>query len=97
VLKESQRKRNNRRQARRSPLPLIFGLGGLALLALAVFLLRPGGNEAGTPRLEVDRTMIDFGEQHFNEPVEAVFQITNTGDGTLRIEEEPVVEVREGC
>ena len=52
---------------------------------------------SGTPRLMVDRSEVDLGDLPFNAPAKTVFTLTNTGDGVLRIIEEPPVEVLKGC
>jgi len=49
------------------------------------------------PRLAVDRTDIDLGVQPLDRYVSATFQVKNVGDTTLRIQEEPYVELVEGC
>jgi hypothetical protein len=45
----------------------------------------------------VDRSEVDLGDLPFNAPAKTVFTLTNTGDGVLRIIEEPPVEVLKGC
>lgn len=51
----------------------------------------------GTPRLMVDRETIDLGELRFSAPARAVFALSNTGTGSLRIVETPRVVVAKGC
>ena len=51
----------------------------------------------GQPKLVLDRQVIDFGKVQVDQPVKAVFTLTNAGDKPLQILNEPVVEVREGC
>jgi hypothetical protein len=51
----------------------------------------------GTPRLVVDRTDIDLGNQPFETPVRATFTLTNTGDGMLQIAQSPPVKAVLGC
>ena len=51
---------------------------------------------AGTPRLALDRDLIDLGNARFRVPVSAVFNVTNAGDGVLRLAASRV-EVVSGC
>lgn len=51
----------------------------------------------GTPRLVVDRTMIDLGDLPYDRFVEANFTLTNAGDGVLAIAERPKVGATKGC
>jgi hypothetical protein len=50
----------------------------------------------GTPRLVVDRTTLDVGDVRFYRFVEAVFTLTNAGDGVLAIDGWSVT-VAKGC
>jgi len=50
----------------------------------------------GTPQLVVDRTEIDYGDVAYGQQVSASYQLTNTGDGVLVIEE-PTIKTLEGC
>ena len=99
---ESNRRKRRRRQNRW--IPVLLGLGGLALLALAFLALRGngGGTKAaievsGAPSIKVDKDQVDLGDVKLNKPVEVSFKITNVGDQTLRFEEQPYIEVVEGC
>jgi len=82
----------------------LIALGGLLLIS-AAFLLLPrqknsptsASNEAGAPRLEVDREQIDFGDVPVGQVVTASFELTNTGNSTLRFTEEPSVKLEAGC
>lgn len=49
------------------------------------------------PRLSVAQDIFDYGDVKVNQPVEAVFRVTNVGDKPLQILEQPLVEVVEGC
>jgi hypothetical protein len=79
--------------------PLLI-VGALALLAiiggLLAFAFAPRAPQ-GTPEMELDKTLVDFGDVSFETPVEAVFTIRNTGDGPLQIGDNPHVALREGC
>jgi hypothetical protein len=76
-----------------------------AVVILGAFLLWLFNNQQqpntvssdGTPRVQVDQTALDYGDVHFDTPVESVFQVSNVGDQTLTIIEEPQVELVEGC
>ena len=52
---------------------------------------------SGKPNLVVDKTLIDFGNVRFENPVTAVFTVSNTGDKPLQILQEPRVELLQGC
>ena len=79
-----------------SPLILLIG-GGLLLVAAALSIVFGNGNGGGTPSLAVDQEVIDYGDVKFNTEKSFAIKVTNTGDGTLRFQEEPYIEVREGC
>ncbi len=51
----------------------------------------------GTPRLVLDREVMDFGYVRFETPVRAVFRLTNAGSGVLRLTDVPRVQVLDGC
>ena len=76
---------------------LLVGLGGVLLLVAAIFFANQNGGGRGTPATEVDQRQIDFGYVKLDEPRSFAIQVTNTGDGTLRFQEEPYIEVVEGC
>jgi len=91
--------RTQHRRLRRS-LPLIVILGGAALIALAVFALRPGRatiEVTGQAKLEADQQKIDLGTVRLGTPVTTQFVLTNVGDQPLVFSQEPYVEVVEGC
>jgi hypothetical protein len=77
---------------------LVFGVGGLLLLAFAAFFFFQNVDlSGGTPRLAVDQKSIDFGTvKNFTEKTFTI-TVTNTGDGVLRFQEKPYVQVVEGC
>ena len=51
----------------------------------------------GTPRLVVDREVVDLGFLPFEAPARVVFMLTNAGDGPLRLADVPRVKVLKGC
>ena len=55
---------------------------GLLCLSLPLFTI----HAAGTPRLEFEKTTIDFGKVSQVATVTGVFKYKNTGDGTLKIQ-----------
>lgn len=88
-------KKKHRKPKQSFPWPLL-ALGGVLLLVAAFFLARQGGG-GGTPSIQVDQERIDYGYVKFGESRSFAIQITNTGDGALRFQETPYIEVREGC
>jgi len=98
-------------QAAPSPLRrlLPFFVIGAALLLLGagiVLVRRANGptNDsdiptlaADMPRLAVDQKLLDFGKVPLDIPIKATFKLTNVGDQPLRILNQPVVEVKQGC
>lgn len=93
-----------RKQSQKSPLlPILFGVGGLVLVALAAFSLRGGQQakvpvvEKGASSIQMDKEKVDLGAVKLGQMVEVSFQVSNRGDQPLRITEAPYVEVVEGC
>jgi hypothetical protein len=80
---------------------MLLILAGVLILAAAIaFATQGDGQEtAGEigPRLSVDQEVVDFGKVNAGQQVSAAFTLTNTGDETLRLTKEPVIEVKEGC
>ncbi len=79
---------------------------GMVLAAVAVLVLAGGAYwwtaespepVGGTPRMVLDRKVIDFGTVPFDTTVKAVFTLTNEGDGVLRLADVPSVKVLAGC
>ncbi len=98
------------RQARRGLPPVAWlALGGLVLVVVGLFFVRQSlagpTNTApaaaiqvtGKPKLAVDRASIDFGRVPLDQPVKAVFKLTNVGDKPLTLAGVPVVEALKGC
>ena len=104
----SKSKHRSKRQARSSNrLPLVLlVIGGLLLVGAALFALlrsnQPASPEGpvevtGSPALKVDQEVVDLGDVPLNQPVNVTFQLTNVGDKPLRFNQEPAIQVVEGC
>jgi hypothetical protein len=96
--------RRKRRRQRNRWIPILLGLGGLVLIVLAALALQGNGDETGaaievtgSPSIQVDKEQVDLGDVKLDQPVEVTFQVTNVGDQPLRFEEQPYIEVVEGC
>jgi hypothetical protein len=87
------RKHKRQKQRKTFPWPLM-AIGGLLLIVAAFFLSDGGG---GTPSIAVDQQKIDYGDVKFGVNKTFAVKVTNTGDGTLRFQEKPYIEVLEGC
>ena len=92
-----------RRRQTANWLPILIALGGLLLVGLAFLVLRdksaPGATieVTGAPSLKVDKDKVNLGDVKLGKTVEVSFQFTNVGDETLRFDEQPYIEVVEGC
>jgi len=90
-------RRRTRRTVRRSVQLLLLALGALLVTVVVVLVMRPGDSAGGTPVISVNPSFIDFGKVKLDTPKTFALTLTNTGDGTLRFEEDPYLEVLEGC
>lgn len=97
-------KRTKRKRQKNRWVPILFALGGLVLLVLAAVILRGGDSGAkaiievkGAPAVKVDKEQVDLGEVKLGQTVRVSFKVTNVGDQTLRFNEQPYIEVVEGC
>lgn len=91
------KKHRRQNQRKNFPWPLL-ALGGFLLIAAAfLFANQGGGNGGGTPSIAVDQQKIDYGDQHFGTNLTFEIKVTNTGTGTLRFQEQPYIEIVEGC
>lgn len=104
MSKNARRKANS--EKKKLPLPLLLVVGGVLLIAGALYAVWQAGQPSletapaetsGSPRLQVDQEVVDLGDVPVDQVVDVTFKIANTGDGTLRISEQPVVRVVEGC
>lgn len=83
-------------------MPLLILIGaGVILIVAAIWLTLPKvdgqPDQMGTPAITVNQEKIDFGEVKLDTPLTFEFNVTNTGNGTLRFTEAPYIEVVEGC
>ncbi len=102
-----ERGRRRGQQQRRQELPRRLAI--LAIVMIALFAAGysvytrvyqpPRGVNPGVigPRVQVDKEQIDLGRRIFNQPVRAVFTITNVGDDTLNLSVPRVVTALKGC
>lgn len=101
-------KQSDRRRGRKTGRTRTLLIAGASIAALAtVAFVIASGNEpdqsqeaidsTGTPVLTVDSDYVDFGDVPFNQMVEAVFEVTNSGDAALLFAEAPFVELKDGC
>lgn len=107
MSKTATRKRAARRKERQRNLTPIVVVGSILILVATGLLLVMNRSDAGqpavpvtvsgSPRLQVDRDLIDFGEVPVGRMVKASFVLSNTGDQALTISHPPVPEVLEGC
>jgi hypothetical protein len=70
-------------------------LGGILLVIAAFFFASQDGG--GTPAIKVDQQNIDYGYVKYGVQKTFAIKVTNTGDGKLRLKEQPYIEVVEGC
>ena len=109
-MSKKSKKRNNGQKAppqpQRNLLPwaLVGGIVVVIVAAVVILARQPGPDQpttpakvAGSPRLEVDRDRIDFGDVPLGKTVKASFKLTNVGDEPLTISYPPVAEVVDGC
>ena len=106
VRKSKSRKPKRSKRRGGSNLPLFLALAGFALVAAALFSLWKSGQPSmatvpvevqGQPSLKVDNDQLDFGDVKLGQTVTAAFTLSNVGDQTLRITQEPYIQVLEGC
>lgn len=88
--------KNKKQRRREFPLPLVV-FGGILLIVAAILYARQGSGGGGTPSIAVDQQRIDYGDVKFNDPRKFAIKVSNIGDGVLRFQEEPYIQVMEGC
>lgn len=72
---------------------VVLVVGGLTVLLTS----NSNAPEDGTPQVVVDQPVIDEGYVKLDETIRTSFTLRNEGDATLRILDEPQVELVEGC
>ncbi len=98
-------KHRKRRQGKSFAWPILAFGGILLILAVFLFANKSGGRNdgsasnagTGTPDIAVDQEKIDYGYVKFGNNETFKIKVTNNGDGALRFEAEPYIEVLEGC
>ena len=82
----------------------IVGILGLLVVGLITFAIWAPAKDAavGTDpdapgRLVAAQTVVDLGRVPFDKPVEARFELANTGGTTVQLVDRPLVKTREGC
>ncbi len=85
----------------------VFVVGGILVVAVAGLLFARSQSTAnqpavpvtvqGSPRLQVDQELIDFGQVPVGKMVTASFTLSNAGDQPLVFSHPPVPTVVEGC
>ncbi len=78
-------------------LPGILVAVVVVIAAAALLLTQPQPASGGQPKAVFDQTLLDYGDVSYKTPIEAVFQVSNTGTGPLQILGEPRVELMQGC
>ena len=86
---------------------LVAILAGVVVLAAAAIVFWQNSSNTpsasftpeakGAPRLKADKQKVDLGNVKLGQTVQVSFEITNTGDQSLRFSKDPFVEVVEGC
>jgi hypothetical protein len=75
----------------------VVGVLGAIVVGAGAFWLLSVGTDSGSPRLVVDRELVDLGDLPFEAPARVAFTLTNNGSGTLRLAEVPRVKAVKGC
>ncbi len=96
--------KNRKRKGNRGrPVVFMTILLGIVSLSVGLFLILSAKKVSqatrvtGQPYIEVDSTMLDYGQVKLGSVVNATIRVTNTGDQPLRFSEKPYVELIEGC
>ena len=107
-MKKTDRSARQSRQPRPARLVgLLAIVAGIVVLAVAAFVFWQNSQGApsasftpeakGGPRLTADKQKVDLGDVKLGQTVQVSFEISNTGDQTLRFAKDPFVEVVDGC
>jgi archaellum component FlaG (FlaF/FlaG flagellin family) len=92
---------------------VFVALAGIALVSMLVWLVqrsaaeiiqaaptqdaRSGATAAQGPRISVDQEQIDYGDVKLNTTIETAIRVKNIGEQALALDQNPVVELVEGC
>lgn len=77
---------------------IIVGGGIILLLAIAGWFVQNASVKIeGIPSIAVDPSQINFGDVKLGTPLSFTIKVTNRGNGILKFEEKPYIEVLEGC
>jgi hypothetical protein len=98
-------KRFGRKSERTQKSWLFILLGGVVLVGLAFIFLRgrPASQSLasievhGAPSLKVDQEQVDLGDVKLGRTVQVAFRLTNVGDQPLLFQEQPYIELVQGC
>ncbi len=74
---------------------LVLGVASLIFSTARPSSAAPGG--AGGPQFQVDTQKIDLGDQPLGKTVKAVFNVKNTGGGTLSLKTPDMATLVDGC
>lgn len=78
-----------------------IGIVAVVGMVLAAVILTPKPvyvpEFTGGAKVVVDKSLIDFGDVKYEQPVLAEFTVKNVGDEPLNILDEPYLEVKVGC
>ena len=99
--RERRRQQEERIQTLKTVVPVLAGIILLLAVGYSLFtvITKPATLNPGVvgPRLQVDRDKIDLGKQPLGKTVRAVFNLKNTGDGTLTLSVPRTVTLLQGC
>jgi hypothetical protein len=91
----------------------VLTLAGVALVSMLVWLVQRNAAETAQttpaqvapsdstalsgPRISVDQDRFDYGNVKLNTTIETAVRVRNIGNQVLALEQNPVVELIEGC
>lgn len=90
--------KKRRKQKKQFPWWLILITGIMLVIAGYGFARqRSSFSDGGTPVIAVDQQKIDYGNVKLNTDLTFTIKVTNTGNGVLRFNDKPYIEVAKGC
>jgi hypothetical protein len=96
---DKRQKDNRQRRKKKFSWPMVV-LGGILLVAVALFLANRHGigkHGSGPPKIAVDQQRIDYGYVRYGTNETFDIEVTNIGGTVLRFNEKPYIKVLEGC